>query len=147
MKRAIAFLSSISILVATSEATAASICDQKCLSYCAYYYPSESCVEKCQCPEYAKKQNYYPEKISRMMAEQYTATVPATIITSSKTNSTTTGQQATTIGSLATTTPTEGRNTTVTTTTGPISSTSTAIAPTNTGTNTAGTGSSATNQT
>lgn len=55
-------------------------CDQSCLSYCAYYFPSDACVEKCQCPEYAAKQKYHIEMMAKQLTEP-AATKETTVAT------------------------------------------------------------------
>ena len=42
-------------------------CNYECLSYCAYYYPTEACVDSCMCPEYAVI-GMYAEETRRMHA-------------------------------------------------------------------------------
>ena len=41
--------------ISTLSASAQQSCDKQCVSYCAYYYPSDTCVRSCRCPEFAKQ--------------------------------------------------------------------------------------------
>lgn len=61
-------------LVANAVVRHGEDCDLECLSYCAYYYPSNSCVEKCMCPQYAL-QGIYADETLRMnqLAKQATS--------------------------------------------------------------------------
>ena len=112
MKRMIAALCSFAILAAS---VTASKCDQSCLSYCAYYYPSESCIEKCECPEYAAKQKYHTSM--RMTEQVLKANSTATVHTTDTTTTTTKPGTNTTTPSGTNTTAINqpgGKNTTVT---------------------------------
>ena len=65
-------------LIANAVAKHGDDCDLECLSYCAYYYPSNSCVESCMCPQYAL-QGVYADETLRMhqLAKQATSALNA----------------------------------------------------------------------
>ena len=102
--------------------TLAAACNMECLSYCAYYYNSDSCILKCDCPEFASqssqqqdllKKTFKPTSLSLsavaaplLATPTQTATAP---LPSLKTNSTATVPTPT-VGTNSTT----GKNTTAT---------------------------------
>ena len=42
----------LSTLPLSTSALGTSACDEKCLGYCTYYYPSDECVSSCACHDY-----------------------------------------------------------------------------------------------